>query len=308
MEIRKITFKGDGLNLSGNLYLPAKASKHPAIILTTAFSAVKEQMASNYARRLAEAGLIALAFDHRNFGESEGTPRQHEEPQGRLADLRNAVSYLAGLPEVDAECIGACGICLGAGYALYLAAFNPRVKAVALIAGAYLNAVTLQQRMGRDAYRELLVHWAKIEERQYQSGEVEYIPTVTVDGKGAAMPASEAYEYYGTSRAVSPGWVNRVTALSVKGMLTFDSRAAAQVIDQTPVLIVHGRTDPFCLPEDATWVHKQASGPKEMFWLPTRNHIDLYDVDEYVTPAAEHAAAWFNEHLQRSSGEAQQHR
>jgi fermentation-respiration switch protein FrsA (DUF1100 family) len=297
MEIRQITFTSEGLKLSGNLYLPAGGRKRPAIVLTTAISAVKEQIAANYAQRLATAGFVALAFDHRNFGESEGTPRQHEDPQGKLADLRDAVSYLRSLPEVDAERIGACGVCLGTGYALHLAAFDPRIKALVLIAGSYLNAPTLQQRMGKEAYHDLLVNWASIEERQYHSGKMEYIPAVTSDGKGAGMPAAEAYEYYGTARGQRPRWINWLSALSVKVMLTFDYRGAAHVLSQTPVLIVHGRTDLFCIPEDATWLYEQVSEPKEILWLPTRNHIDLYDVDDYVNPAAQRAAAWFEQYL-----------
>jgi hypothetical protein len=38
-------------------------------------------------------GFTTLAFDHRGFGESEGRP-QHEDSQGKLADLRAAVTLL----------------------------------------------------------------------------------------------------------------------------------------------------------------------------------------------------------------------
>ena len=68
--------------------------------------------------RIAAAGYVTLAFDHRNFGASEGTPRQHEDAAGKLRDLTHAVTFLAAQPEVDADRIGCCGICLGGGYAL----------------------------------------------------------------------------------------------------------------------------------------------------------------------------------------------
>lgn len=95
--------------------------------------------------------------------------------------------------------------------------------------------------------------------------------------------------------------MNQVTALSVKEVLTFDYRSAVHFLASTPVLIVHGRTDLFCPPEGAAWVYEQANQPKEILWLPTRNHIDLYDIDAYVVPAAERAAAWFDEHLRSRS-------
>src|SRR5262249_55757922 len=162
-----------------------------------------------YARRLAAAGYIALAFDHRNFGESEGLPRQHEDPAGRLADLRDAVSYLATLPEVDAGRIGICGICLGGGYALRFAGFDPRVKAAALIAGGYNDPHELRRGMGFEAYRTELERFAAVAERQYRTGEVEYLPAVAAAGAPAAMGGQEPFDYYGTARSASPGWVNR---------------------------------------------------------------------------------------------------
>ena len=56
----------------------------PGIVLTGPFTGVKEQVVSVYARRLADAGLATLVFDHRNFGASGGEPRQHEDSAGKL--------------------------------------------------------------------------------------------------------------------------------------------------------------------------------------------------------------------------------
>jgi fermentation-respiration switch protein FrsA (DUF1100 family) len=248
METRKITLASDDLTLAGDLYLPpgAREQPAPAIVFTGPFTGVKEQVTGNYARRLAEAGFVALAFDHRNFGESAGTPRQHEDAAGKLADLRDAVSYLAGLPEVDARRIGACGVCLGAGYALRFAAFDPRVKALALIAGCYNDPREMRRRIGPAGYRELLAHFAAVAERQLRSGEVEYLPAVGNDGSPAAMGGPEPFAYYGTARAARPGWVNRVTDLSRRELITLDCAFAADFIAPTPVLVVHGRADGYC--------------------------------------------------------------
>src|SRR5690348_16985857 len=77
-----------------------------------------------------------LASDHRGFGGSGGRP-QHEDSQGKLADLRAAVSHLAARDDVDPARIAVVGVCLGGGYAVRAAAQDPRVKAVAGVAGGY---------------------------------------------------------------------------------------------------------------------------------------------------------------------------
>jgi hypothetical protein len=63
------------------------------------------------------------------------------------------------------------------------------------------------------------------------------------------------------------------------------------------LLIVHGRTDAYCSPEGAQAVFDRAGGPKDILWLDTTNHIDLYDVDRFVDPAVARCSAWFAEHL-----------
>lgn len=89
-------------------------------------------MAATYSQKLAEKGFVALAFDYSHYGESEGQPRQFESPEEKLADLKAAVGYLASLPFVQA--VSMVGVCTSAGNAAYLAAEEPRVKAIATVA------------------------------------------------------------------------------------------------------------------------------------------------------------------------------
>src|SRR5882724_6278541 len=108
----KIQFKSDGLVLAGNLYKPKNfdsSKKYAAIVTGGSLTSVKEQMAGAYAEKLAEKGFITLAFDYRNYGESQGQPRQYENPSFKLKDLESAVTYLLSLPYVYVA--GALGVC-----------------------------------------------------------------------------------------------------------------------------------------------------------------------------------------------------
>src|SRR5712691_6040313 len=107
----RVEFEADGITLVGDLRAPSPAGLAPGLVLTGPFTGVRDQVAGLYAERLAAAGYVTLAFDRRNFGESAGQPRYHEDPQGKLADLRAAVSFLRAHPEVDPERIAAVGIC-----------------------------------------------------------------------------------------------------------------------------------------------------------------------------------------------------
>ena len=50
-------------------------------------------------------------------------------------------------------------------------------------------------------------------------------------------------------------------------------------------LAIHGRKDKYCLPKFVQQVYDEAGEPKEILWLDTTNHIDLYDNEKYVGPA-----------------------
>jgi len=309
VRTERVSFIADGLTLAGDLRLPDEIGPDgvPGLVFTGAFTAVKEQAAGTYAERLTRAGFATLCFDHRNWGGSEGEPRQHEDPQAKLADLRAATSYLANVDGVDRARLGAVGVCLGAGYALRFTAFDPRIRALALITGGYNNPQRMAAAMG-DGYRQALELAAAAAEREDRGGPVEYLPAVadgdyvpgffTDDAAAttAAMPPGEPYEYYGTSRGGVPGWVNQVTRRSLWALLTTDLLSPADLVDR-PTVIVHGEVDAYLPPEDARAVHERLPGPKDILWLPATKHIDLYDVDEYIDPAVDHTATFLLKHL-----------
>ena len=291
IKAERITFRSEGLDLVGDLRLAGAGEQRPAIALTGPFTGVKEQVTGTYAELLAMAGLTTLAFDHRGFGESGGR-RQHEDSQGKLADLRAAVSALAARPEIDPARIGLAGICLGGGYAIRAAAADPRVKAVAGIAGGYNSPARMAQAIGTEGYRAALA--AALE--RYD----EYLPAVAPGGAEAAMSGDEPYAYYGTPRSRSPHWRNEVTRGSLHSLMTFDALGAASLLAATPLLIVHGRTDAYCSPDLARALYETKPGDKEILWLDARQHIDLYDEKPYVNQAAEAAADFLSRKLTSS--------
>jgi uncharacterized protein len=81
-------FDVNGTALIGNLFAPAEGRPRACAVLTGPLTSVKEQATGAYAAALAERGFLALAFDHRTFGESGGEPRQFENPLAKVEDIR----------------------------------------------------------------------------------------------------------------------------------------------------------------------------------------------------------------------------
>jgi fermentation-respiration switch protein FrsA (DUF1100 family) len=299
----KVHFQSEGLKVVGTLFRPQNSKEEevslPAILVAGAMSGVKEQVAGQYAERIAKDGYVTLVLDHRHFGESEGEPRQHEDPAKKLEDFKNAISFISSLKGIDRERIGACGISMGGGYMLQLAAFDRRIKSVSIVASGLNLADTLLEILGKEGFVNFLKEFNNARQRHYDTGEVQYIPAVATDNKPAAMIGDQPFEYYGTSRAWSPGWVNRYTTESIENLMSYNAIPYARHVSPTPLLIIHGKNDKYCLPKFAQEVYDLADEPKEILWLDTSNHIDLYDNEKYVGPAISKIVEWFNKYLRQ---------
>jgi hypothetical protein len=94
------------------------------------FSCVKEMSLDKYADGFVAAGLGVLVYDNRNFGDSDGQPRQEVDPYAQIRDYRDAISYARSLAEVDRDRIGIWGTSYTGGHVLAVAAADKRVKCV----------------------------------------------------------------------------------------------------------------------------------------------------------------------------------
>ena len=90
----------DGILLRGWHYRPKNGGgPWPTIVMAHGYSAVKEMYLDRFAEVFADAGLAAIVFDNRNFGASDGKPRQEINPWQQIEDYRDAISFVQTLPK-----------------------------------------------------------------------------------------------------------------------------------------------------------------------------------------------------------------
>src|SRR5262249_23643729 len=229
-------FTSAGNRLAGVLYLPAEQVV-AAVVTTGPLTSVKEQATGAYARALAERGFAAVAFDHRTFGESEGEPRQFENPEGKADDVRAAVTALRADDRTRDLPVVALGVCAGGGYMAKAGADDPRIGAFAGVAGDY-SAPPAFAQSSPHASEESISRGLAAEKRWRETGAAESIPAVAPDGGDVAMPLREAYEYYGTPRGAVDNYTNAFAVQSLAYTTPFHTQAAAARIE-VPFLLVH---------------------------------------------------------------------
>jgi dienelactone hydrolase len=142
---KKVSFRADPDDrVSAYLLLPSGLSgKAPAVLcLHQTTPTGKDEPAGlsgkpdlHYAEELAKLGFVTLAPDYWTFGDYRGkayNPLEHGYQSGTMKGIWNhirSIDYLRSLSEVDGERIGVIGHSLGGHNALFVAAFDPRIKA-----------------------------------------------------------------------------------------------------------------------------------------------------------------------------------
>lgn len=146
----KVAYQGEPDDrLTAYLLLPKKAGRLPAVLcLHQTYDYGKAEPAGLlgdpnlfYAKELAERGFVTLAPDYWPFGDYLGRPYDPYRAGYASAVMKGvwnhirALDYLAARPEVDPERIGCIGHSLGGHNALWLGAFDDRVRAFVISCG-----------------------------------------------------------------------------------------------------------------------------------------------------------------------------
>jgi len=286
--MQTFTFNVGDDKLVGNLFVPEGKAKG-VVVTTGPLTSVKEQAPGVYAQALAERGYVALAFDHRYFGESEGQPRQFENPLAKIEDMKAAAHALHADERFADLPVFAVGICAGAGYMVRAVAEDKIFQAFAGVAGVYKDLADTKKQMG-DAY-QASIDRGKAAEAQWRAGaKAETIPAVGPHNGDVAMPLTEAYEYYGTKRGAVPNYVNGYAVQSNAYNLPYDSQSVAPTIT-VPVLIVH--SEHALAPSWAKKFYAAVTAPKQELWLESKGQIDFYDDPKLINPAADAIDTFF---------------
>jgi uncharacterized protein len=111
------------------LYMPSGVASPPVVILGHGLGATREMRLDAFAERFAQAGIAAVAFTYRHFGDSGGQPRQLLSIKRQLADWDAAIAWVKNRPDVDGTRIAIWGSSFGGGHALTVASRHPELKA-----------------------------------------------------------------------------------------------------------------------------------------------------------------------------------
>jgi hypothetical protein len=299
MSIRRdIEFRTpDGLTLRGWLFQPEEdRTRYPAISMSHGFAAVKEHGLASFAEAFANAGFVVMVHDHRNFGDSDGLPRQDIDPWAQINDWRCAISYLETLPEVDADRIGLWGSSYSGGHALVLGATDRRLKCVVSQVPTISGHEQGRRRVSPDAL-PALEQLLMTDLRARHRGESPRMQAVVSANPSelAAYRAPDSIEFY-MQPLPEGAWSNTVTLCSTFAARMYEPGIWVDRISPTPLLMIVATHDGLTMTDLELQAYERALQPKRLKLIPG-GHFDPYGTS--FSEASSAATEWFLEHLGR---------
>lgn len=246
----------------------------PTVVMAHGLSGTRRDRLGAFAERFAEAGIAALLFDHRGFGDSDGEADRFD-PAQQLDDWRAAIGFARSLPSTDPDRVATFGSSMGGGNALAAAADDSRVAA-AVSQVPFLD-------MWRQAHRSPPQVTARMMLAAVRS---QYLPAVGQPDEAAFInaPGAEAGWRHVVAIGEDSRWRNRVSARWLLGRPYRPARLAAGL--RCPWLVCVGEADRVAKPGPAIAAARRAPHG-ELRTYPGVDHFDVYDGPQHEALVAD---------------------
>lgn len=262
----KVWIESDGLRLAGVLHVPddlQPGERRPAFLVLHGFGGNKEGHGCVApSQTLADWGYVALRFDFRGCGESEG---EHARIicLDQVADSQNVITYLQNRPEVDPNRVGMIGSSFGAAVSVYTAGIDKRVAAV-ISQGGWGDGE--RKFRGQHASPEAWARFTNMleEGRRHRERTGESLMVDRFD----IVPIPERLRFNMSSASIM-----KFPAETAQSMYDFRADDVVGNIAPRPLLLLHSANDSVTPTEQSIELFKRAKQPTELHLLTGVDHF-----------------------------------
>ena len=255
------------------------------------FTAVKEVLLPEVARRLANLGYVVLTFDYRFLGESGGEPRRQIMPMRQIEDIRNAVTFLQHQPEVFPERIGLFGVSLGGANVSYAAGVEERVKATVSVCGIGDCGRWIRDACHFWEWKALLQRLAEDRRERVLNGHLQY-----VHAKDIVPEPESTTKLFEQILHQYPQWSREITLASGEALIAYRPESVVAQIAPRAIMWLHGDADERVSMEESMSMYKKAGDPKKLVILPGLGHSDII-AGPGLEQSLPHIKEWFATYL-----------
>ena len=271
---QKFDFPSAGLKLSGIVHVPddlPQGERRAAFLVLHGFGSNKNSgSAQRPAEVLAKLGYVALRFDMRGCGDSEG---EHGRVicLEQVEDTRNALTALAQHPSVDPGRIAVVGTSFGGAVAVYAGGTDPRLAAVVSNGGwgdgerKFRGQHPTPEKWAK--FTAMLEEGRRHRERTGASLMVPRYDIVPIPQHVADNLAQQNVQM------LAPGSIEMFPAETAQSMFDFRADDVVGKIAPRPLLLLHSANDSVTPTEQSVEMFKRAGQPTELHLLSGLDHF-----------------------------------
>ncbi|MGQ4387636.1 alpha/beta hydrolase [Streptomyces sp. SAS_270] len=269
---RDITFPSGDSRCAGWLYLPTGVTSPPVVVLGHGLGATREMRLDAFAERFAQAGIAAVAFTYRHFGDSGGHPRQLLSIKRQLADWDAALAYVKARPDVDRSRVAVWGSSFGGGHAITVASRHPELRA-AVAQCPFTDGLASALALGPLASLRITPVLARDLATRIRGKAPVMVPIAGAPGSPALMNAPDALPGYQALQPTGTTFRNEVAARVIPTIATYRPGRAAKKVAM-PILFCVSDTDSVTPP--AQTLRYARTAPKGEIRRYEAGHFDFY--------------------------------
>ena len=290
---REVEFYSEGFKLCGDVYLPdgaAPGEKRSAVLLCHGYTGVKDLYLPDNARALNDAGYVAMTFDYKGWGDSEGS-RTRLAPYSRVMDVQAAMTFLGLQPEVDAERIGLYGTSYGGATVSWVGAVDPRAKCIVSVVGIGHGARWMSRVRRVDEWYDLQERSKQDREKRATTGKSEFVERSEI-----LLPDRQSAKLAEEARRNNPAAVSTIPMEFVDDTIGFNPEWIVGKISPRPILFITTDDDRLVLPEESEQLYAHAGEPKKLVVLKGYGHYEVY-VEPAFSEVMGAALDWYQQYL-----------
>ena len=296
-----VWFNSDGFQIAGVLFEPEAAPNNscPAVVLCQGMVGVKEYFWFPYmARRLVELGYVALIWDYRGVGESEGE-RGRLYPMEQADDIRNGLTFLETNDKVDPERLALFGFSFGGGMVPYVAGVDQRVKCAVSVVGWEDGGRWMRAIRRHGEWLDLLRRIDEDRKVRMETGSSELMGRI--GGILVGDPTTDAARQEVMSQI--PGMENYTSTdyslATAEKLIEFRPMDVVERISPRAIMYIAAELDAVTPADGVVEMHARTGEPKKLWVIPGAAHYDVYR-EERLHQILDLSVDWMTEHLPES--------
>ncbi|MCK6563701.1 MAG: alpha/beta fold hydrolase [Dehalococcoidia bacterium] len=288
---RPVSYFSEGTRVSAVLYLPdgqKSGERVPGVVLCHGFTAIKELILPDYGRRFAAAGIAALAFDYRGFGESDGT-RGRLIWRDQVQDIRNSITFLETVPEIDPGRIGLWGTSYGGANVIYTAGIEPRAKCVVAQVG-FGDGGRRQREAPPEQTAPMRAIISAERQKRVLTGESTMVDPFTI------LSEPDSVAFFAEAMKTHARLKTEIPLEFIEATQEYVPEEMAPRIAPRALLVIAAENDATTPADEFRSVYEKAGEPKKLVIIEGIRHYEIYG-GEPLERSAREAADWFKRYL-----------